>query len=329
MQVQDKIRKIGVLTSGGDAPGMNAAIRAVVRSAIFNHKEIVGVRRGYSGLIEGDFVSMQSHSVSKIISMGGTILKSSRCPEFKEYDARKRAYENMKKEGIDALVVIGGDGSFRGADALCRDFGIPVVGIPGTIDNDIYGTDYTIGFDTAINTAVSAIDKLRDTADSHNLVFFVEVMGRDAGFIALNTAIATGAEDTLIPETPTDIDKLCEYLEFERRNNKTSGVVIVAEGDDLGGASDVAKMVKDRIPHYEARVTTLGHIQRGGSPTCSDRVLASVLGYEAVNALLKGISGVMVGQMQNKTVYTPFAEACSRHNEVDLKWYEISRILSI
>lgn len=329
MQVQDKIRKIGVLTSGGDAPGMNAAIRAVVRSAIFNHKEIVGVRRGYSGLIEGDFLPMQSHSVSKIISMGGTILKSSRCPEFKEYDARKRAYENMKKEGIDALVVIGGDGSFRGADALCRDFGIPVVGIPGTIDNDIYGTDYTIGFDTAINTAVSAIDKLRDTADSHNLVFFVEVMGRDAGFIALNTAIATGAEDTLIPETPTDIDKLCEYLEFERRNNKTSGVVIVAEGDDLGGASDVAKMVKDRIPHYEARVTTLGHIQRGGSPTCSDRVLASVLGYEAVNALLKGISGVMVGQMQNKTVYTPFAEACSRHNEVDLKWYEISRILSI
>ena len=329
MQVQDKIRKIGVLTSGGDAPGMNAAIRAVVRSAIFNHKEIVGVRRGYSGLIEGDFLPMQSHSVSKIISMGGTILKSSRCPEFKEYDARKRAYENMKKEGIDALVVIGGDGSFRGADALCRDFGISVVGIPGTIDNDIYGTDYTIGFDTAINTAVSAIDKLRDTADSHNLVFFVEVMGRDAGFIALNTAIATGAEDTLIPETPTDIDKLCEYLEFERRNNKTSGVVIVAEGDDLGGASDVAKMVKDRIPHYEARVTTLGHIQRGGSPTCSDRVLASVLGYEAVNALLKGISGVMVGQMQNKTVYTPFAEACSRHNEVDLKWYEISRILSI
>lgn len=329
MQVQDKIRKIGVLTSGGDAPGMNAAIRAVVRSAIFNHKEIVGVRRGYSGLIEGDFLPMQSHSVSKIISMGGTILKSSRCPEFKEYDARKKAYENMKKEGIDALVVIGGDGSFRGADALCRDFGIPVVGIPGTIDNDIYGTDYTIGFDTAINTAVSAIDKLRDTADSHNLVFFVEVMGRDAGFIALNTAIATGAEDTLIPETPTDIDKLCEYLEFERRNNKTSGVVIVAEGDDLGGASDVAKMVKDRIPHYEARVTTLGHIQRGGSPTCSDRVLASVLGYEAVNALLKGISGVMVGQMQNKTVYTPFAEACSRHNEVDLKWYEISRILSI
>lgn len=329
MEAKDKIKKIGVLTSGGDAPGMNAAIRAVVRAAIFNKKEVVGVKRGYSGLIEGDFVPMQSHSVSKIISMGGTILKSSRCPEFKEYAARQRAYENMKKEGIDALVVIGGDGSFRGAQALSSDFGIPVVGVPGTIDNDIYGTDYTIGFDTAINTAVSAIDKLRDTADSHNLVFFVEVMGRDAGFIALNTAIATGAEDALIPETPTDIDKLCDYLEFERRNNKTSGVVIVAEGEELGGAADIARLVKERLPHYEARVTTLGHIQRGGSPTCRDRVLASVLGCEAVNALFKGFSGVMVGQMQNKTVYTPFAEACSRHNEIDFKWYEIAKILSI
>ena len=329
METKSKIRKIGVLTSGGDAPGMNAAIRAVVRTAIYNKLEVVGIRRGYSGLVEGDIFPMESHSVSKIIHSGGTILKSSRCPEFKEYEVRKKAYENIVKNGIDGLVVIGGDGSFRGAQSLSDDFGIPVVGVPGTIDNDIYGTDFTIGFDTAINTAVEAIDKLRDTADSHNLVFFVEVMGRDAGFIALNTAIATGAEDTLIPETPTNLDDLCEYLLYKRRHNKTSGVVIVAEGDDLGGAAKVAELVKEKIPHYEARVTTLGHIQRGGSPTCNDRVLASILGHEAVNALLKGLSGVMVGQMQNKTVYTPFAEACSRHNEIDLRWYNISRIISI
>jgi 6-phosphofructokinase 1 len=329
MMEPKKFKRIGLLTSGGDAPGMNAAIRAIVRTCIYHGIEPVGIMRGYQGILDKRFFGMQSHSVSKIINLGGTMLKSSRCPQFKEAEVRKQAIENLKEAGIEALVVIGGDGSFRGASALHEEFGYPVVGVPGTIDNDIYGTDFTIGFDTAINTAVSAIDKLRDTADSHNLVFFVEVMGRDAGFIALNTAIATGAEDALIPETPTDIEKLCDYLEFERRNNKTSGVVIVAEGEELGGAADIARLVKERLPHYEARVTTLGHIQRGGSPTCKDRVLASVLGCEAVNALLKGISGVMVGQMQNKTVYTPFAEACSRHNEIDFKWYEIAKILSI
>lgn len=308
---------------------MNAAIRAVVRTAIFNNLEVVGIMRGYSGLLNKQFMSMQSHSVSKIISQGGTILKSSRCPEFKNPEVRKVAYENLRESCIDALVVIGGDGSFRGANLLFKEFGLPVVGVPGTIDNDIYGTDYTIGFDTAINTAVSAVDKLRDTADSHNLIFFVEVMGRDAGFIALNTSIATGAEATLVPEIHTDIEKLCSYMELDRRKNKTSSIIIVAEGEDGGGAMEVAQKVKNRLPNYETRVTTLGHIQRGGSPSCNDRVLASLLGHEAVNALINGRTCVMVGQMQNHVVFTPFDEACNRHNEINKKLYEISRILSL
>ena len=328
-QRRTDIKKIGILTSGGDAPGMNAAIRAVVRTSVFYNKEVVGIHQGYEGLINKDFVPMGSHSVSKIISLGGTILKSSRFPEFKDPFVREKAYNNLEDEGIDALVVIGGNGSFKGADNLCKEYGLPIIGIPGTIDNDIYGTDYTIGFDTAINTAVNAIDKLRDTADSHNLVFFVEVMGRDAGFIALHTAIATGAEATMIPEIPTRIEDLCEYLKFERRKNKTSGIIIVAEGGDQGGAIEIAQKVKQEMPNYETRVTTLGHIQRGGSPTCNDRVLASVLGCEAVKALLAGQSGMMVGMMQNQTVFTPFAEACSRHNDINAKWYDISHIISI
>lgn len=324
-----KIKRIGVLTSGGDAPGMNAAIRAVVRTAIYEGLEVVGIMRGYSGLLEKQFMTMKSHSVSKIISQGGTMLKSSRCPEFKDRKVRAVAVENMKEAGIDALVVIGGDGSFRGADLLCREFDFSVVGIPGTIDNDIYGTDFTIGFDTAINTAVSAVDKLRDTADSHNIVFFVEVMGRDAGFIALNTALATGAEATLVPEIPGDIDSLCGYLEQERRKNKTSGIVIVAEGGDLGSAAEIAAKVKEKLPNYETRVTTLGHIQRGGSPSCNDRVLAGLLGYESVKALLDGKSGVMIGQVNGYVAFTPFEEACTRHNEINKKQYEVSHILSL
>ena len=324
-----KIDRIGVLTSGGDAPGMNAAIRAVVRTAIYNKIDVVGIMRGYSGLLEKQFMSMQSHSVSKIISYGGTMLKSSRCPEFHQEKYRRIAVDNLNEAGIDALVVIGGDGSFRGANHLDKDYGFRVVGIPGTIDNDIYGTDFTIGFDTAINTAVSAIDKLRDTADSHNLVFFVEVMGRDAGFIALNTALATGAEATIVPEIPADIDSLCDYLLLERRKNKTSGIIVVAEGGDLGSAAEIAAKVKEKIPNYEMRVTTLGHIQRGGAPSCNDRVLAGTLGYEAVNALLRGMSGVMVGQVNGRTAFTPFEEACSRHNEINRKQYEIAHILSL
>ncbi len=323
------IKKIGVLTSGGDAPGMNAALRAVVRTAIFYKLEVVGIMRGYQGLIEGDFVPMESKSVSKIINLGGTILHTSRCPEFKDIEVRRKAVDGLKEAGIDALVVIGGDGSFRGANDIFKDFGYPVVGIPATIDNDIFGTDFTIGFDTAINTAMDAIDKIRDTAHSHDMVFFVEVMGRDAGFIALHTGIATGSEVTLIPEIQKDIDSLVDYLKIGRRKNKTSGIVVVAEGGHLGSAAEVAKQVKERIPSYEVRVTTLGHIQRGGSPSCSDRVLASIYGYESVCALLDGQSGVMIGRVNGKTVYTPFDDAISGHNAIDRSWYEITKILSV
>ena len=323
------IKKIALLTSGGDAPGMNAAIRAVVRTAIFYKLEVVGIMRGYQGLIEGDFVPMESKSVSKIINLGGTILHTSRCPEFKDIEVRRKAIEGLEAAGIDALVVIGGDGSFRGANDIFNDFGFPVVGIPATIDNDIFGTDFTIGFDTAINTAMDAIDKIRDTAHSHDMVFFVEVMGRDAGFIALHTGIATGSEVTLIPEIQKDIDSLVDYLKIGRRKNKTSGIVVVAEGGHLGSAAEVAKQVKERIPSYEVRVTTLGHIQRGGSPSCSDRVLASIYGYESVCALLDGQSGVMIGRVNGKTVYTPFDDAIGKHGVIDRSWYEITKILSV
>ncbi len=323
------IKKIGVLSSGGDAPGMNAAIRAVVRVSIYHNIEVVGIKRGYTGLLEKDFMPMQSHSVSKIISQGGTILKSSRCPQFKDPDVRKIAYNNMMEEGIDALVVIGGDGSFRGAHALFQEFGLPIVGIPGTIDNDIYGTDYTIGYDTAINTAIEAIDKIRDTADSHNIIFFVEVMGRDAGFIGLSTSIATGAEATLIPEVEPDIQALCDYLEYGRRKNKSSGIVIVSEGCRAGSATEVAAKVKEFLPGYDTRVTTLGHIQRGGSPTCYDRVLASVLGHGAVTALIDGISDVMIGEVNGQTVHTPFEKAIASHNEINHDWVRIAKILSL
>ena len=324
----ENIRKIAIICSGGDSQGMNTCIKTVVNVCSVHNIKVVAFNRGYQGLIENDVMDLDNAMVENIGHLGGCYIKVARSVEFTTEEGKAKAFANIEKNNIDGVILIGGNGSFRGAIEFVKA-GIPIIGIPGTIDNDLYYTDRTLGFDTAVNNAVSAIDKLRDTADSHNLVFFVEVMGRDAGFIALNTAIATGAEDALIPETPTDIEKLCDYLEFERRNNKTSGVVIVAEGEELGGAADIARLVKERLPHYEARVTTLGHIQRGGSPTCKDRVLASVLGCEAVNALLKGISGVMVGQMQNKTVYTPFAEACSRHNEIDFKWYEIAKILSI
>ncbi|MCK9181159.1 MAG: 6-phosphofructokinase [Bacteroides sp.] len=329
MEIGNKIKRIGILTSGGDAPGMNAAIRAVVRTSIYKELDVVGIRRGYCGLIDRQFMSMPSHSVSHIINRGGTILKSSRCPEFKERKVMDMAVENMRGAGIDALVVIGGDGSFRGANDLYKRYGIPVVGIPGTIDNDIYGTDFTIGFDTAVNTAVDCIDKLRDTADSHNLVFFVEVMGRDAGFIALYTAIAGGAEESIIPEVDLSIESLCTYLQTDRRKNKTSGIVVVAEHSPQGSAMEIAEKVKKILPDYETRVTTLGHIQRGGSPSCNDRVLASILGYEAVDALINGKSGVMVGQIAGETVYTPFDEACSQHNQINKRWHDIARVVSI
>jgi 6-phosphofructokinase 1 len=323
------IKKIGVLTSGGDAPGMNAAIRAVVRTAIFHELQIVGVKRGYCGLLDKEFIPMESHSVSKIISRGGTILKSSRCPQFKEAATRKLALLHLQEAGIDALVVIGGDGSFRGANLFYKEFGFPVVGVPGTIDNDIYGTDFTIGYDTAINTAIDAVDKIRDTADSHNIIFFVEVMGRDSGFIALSTSIATGAEATLIPEIETDIQDLCNYLEYGRRKNKSSGIVIVAEGFGGGNATEVAEKVKKILPTYDTRVSTLGHIQRGGAPTCNDRVLASLLGYNAVTALLDGATDVMIGKINGEIAYTPFEQAITRHNDISQMEYKMSKILSL
>ena len=326
---QNTLKRIALLTSGGDAPGMNAAIRAIVRTAVYSQLKVTGILNGYSGLLNGEFMDMESRSVAKIISRGGTLLKSSRCPEFREHQARKQAFENMKKEGIDALIVNGGDGSFRGAHLLEKEFGLPVIGIPCTIDNDIYGTDFTIGFDTAINTVVSAVDKIRDTAESHNIMFCVEVMGRHSGVIGLNTSIASGAEATLIPETPTNIDRLCNYMEQERRKEKTSGIIIVSEGDEAGGAAEIAQKVKKRLPDYETRVTTLGHIQRGGAPTCNDRVLASILGYEAVQALLNGESGIMVGQVCRKIKITPLEEAYTKRDKIDDSWLKISEILSM
>ena len=327
--METDIKKIAVLTSGGDAPGMNAAIRAVVRTAISCGLEAVGVKRGYAGLLAGDFIPLKAQSVSKTISLGGTFLKSARCLEFKEAEYRKVAYENMKREGIDALVVIGGDGSFRGAKALYEEFKFPVVGVPATIDNDIYGTDYTIGFDTAINTAMDAIDKIRDTADSHNLVFFCEVMGRHNGYIALATGLATGAEATLIPEFNYTEEDLVQYLQFERRSSKTSGIIIVAEGNQYGNATAMAAKIKEAMPDYDTRVTTLGHIQRGGSPTCSDRVLASVLGYNAVMALIEGKSNVMVAMSSNKVAYVPLEDAVNKKASIPANYIRICHIISM
>lgn len=324
-----QIRKIAVLTSGGDAPGMNAAIRSVVRTAINEKMLVVGVSHGYKGLINKEFTPLFGYSVSNIIQRGGTFLKSSRCPEFQTEEGRAMAYQNLEDENIDALVAIGGDGTFRGALALSEHYEFPVIGLPGTIDNDLYGTDFTIGYDTAINTVVNAVDKLRDTADSHDTLFFVEVMGRDAGFIALNSGIACGAENILIPESLTDLDQLVAKLLYDRRKNKTSGIIIVAEGEELGGANEVAKLVKERLPNYQTRVTILGHIQRGGSPSCFDRVLASRLGYEGIQALNRGEHGVMIGLLNDKVSHVPFAKAVKQHLHVDPTLLEVARVLSL
>lgn len=324
------IRKIGILTSGGDAPGMNAAIRAVVRAAMAEKLLVEGIGHGYKGLINKEFRPLFGHSVSDIIHRGGTILKTSRCPEFRTEEGIDKAYQNLVDEGVDALVVIGGDGTFRGALALHkRHPDIQIVGLPGTIDNDLYGTDFTIGYDTALNTVVEAVDKLRDTAGSHGTLFFVEVMGRDAGFIALNSGIATGSEDILIPEHHTDIDHLVAKLEYDQRKQKTWGIIIVAEGEELGGATQVAKLVKERLPHYETRVTILGHIQRGGTPSCADRVLASRLGYGSVKALLEGKDCVMLGLVSNKVVCVPFEKATKHHQQIDEDLLGVARVLAL
>lgn len=326
----NQLKRIGVLTSGGDAPGMNAAIRAVTRTAIFHGLQVTGIRRGYQGMVEGDFIELETKSVANIIQRGGTILKTARSKDFMTKEGMERAYNNLRNAGIDAVVAIGGDGTFRGAHeftALYPD--VKIVGIAGTIDNDLAGTDNCIGYDTALNTVVEAVDKIRDTADSHERLFFIEVMGRDAGFIALRSGIAVGAEDILIPETPSSIDELIEKLEKGRRRNKTSGIIMIAEGDESGGAFAVAEKVKARLPQYDIRVTVLGHIQRGGSPSCMDRVYASQYGYHAVKALLAGKSGIMVGIIKRDVVETPFGQAVKHTNKVRTDLKEMIRTLSV
>jgi 6-phosphofructokinase 1 len=326
-----KISKIAVLTSGGDAPGMNPCIRAVVRTAIFNGLQVVGVRQGYKGLIENDMYEMQTRSVSNILSLGGTILKTARCLPFRTDEGMETAYQNIKAQNIDALVVIGGDGTFTGALRFSKKYpDIAVIGIPGTIDNDLYGSTYTLGFDTATNTVIDAIDKIRDTADAHDRLFFIEVMGRDSGAIALRAGISCGAEAILLPEKLTAIEDLIKNLKNGEINKKSSSIVIVAEGDKNGGVYDIAKAVQKEVKNYDIKVTILGHLQRGGSPSSFDRVLGSRLGYAAVNALIAGETQKMVGLMANYIKLTSLEEALTEHEfklEEDL--LEMMHVLSI
>jgi len=328
--MEKKVTKIGVLTSGGDSPGMNACIRAVVRTGIYYGLEIFGIMRGYSGMIENDIFPMQSRSVANIIQRGGTILKTARCKEFFEYEGRKKAYQNLVKHGIDGLVIIGGDGSFRGANIFSHEFDIPCIGLPGTIDKDIAGTDFTIGFDTAVNTAVEAIDKIRDTADAHDRLFIIEVMGRDAGYIALHSGIATGAENILIPERKTNIEEIINSLQEKERRKKLVNLIVVAEGDESGGGEQISKIVKERMPNMDTRLCILGHIQRGGSPSCLDRLIASRMGYAAVEALIEGNDkhNCMIGVMNNRMHYTPLDKATKSKQKISEDWLKIVKILA-
>lgn len=323
------IKCIGLLTSGGDAPGMNAAIRAVTRSAIFNGFKVKGIMRGFKGLVFNEIVDFKSQSVSNIIQLGGTILKTARCKEFQTPEGRKQAYDNMVAAGIDALVVIGGDGSLTGAGIFAAEYNVPIVGLPGTIDNDLGGTDSTIGYDTALNTIMEAVDKLRDTASSHERLFFVEVMGHTAGYLALNSAIATGSEAAIIPEMETEVDQLAELINHGFRKSKNSAIVIVAENPATGGATGLAERVKKEFPEFDARVTILGHIQRGGSPTAFDRILASRLGEAAIEALMDGQRNVMVGTDNGRIVYVPFKRAVRHDKGIDRTRLDLVRVLSI
>jgi len=323
------MKRIGVFTSGGDAPGMNAAVRAVVRACIYYGVEPVGIFRGYDGLIAGDMKVLSSRSVSNIIHRGGTILKSARSMEFKTPEGRQKAYENLKSFGVEALVAIGGDGTFRGAQIFAAETGMPVVGLPGTIDNDLNGTDYTIGYDTAVNTAAQAIDKIRDTASSHNRLFFIEVMGRHSGQIAIRASIAAGAEAMMIPEKPMRIEELISNLEQGAGRKKSSSLVVVAEGGQPGHTIQLAKEVNNRFSYYDTKVTILGHLLRGGSPTVADRVLASRLGVSAVEQLIAGKSGFMIGLVNNQLNFTPFAEATGAVNNFDEEMVRIASILSV
>jgi len=323
------IKKIGVFTSGGDSPGMNAAIRSVVRTCAYLKVDCVGIYRGYQGLIEGDFKPMDARSVNNIINKGGTILKSARCDEFRTKEGREKGYHQLKAEGIDAIVVIGGDGSFTGAMIFNKEYDFPVIGIPGTIDNDIFGTTFTLGFDTALNTVVEAIDKIRDTASSHNRLFFVEVMGRDVGHIALNAGVGAGAEEILIPEEDRGLERLLESLKRSKKSGKSSSIVIVAEGDKSGkNVFELKEYVEEHLPIYDVRVSVLGHMQRGGSPSCYDRVLASRMGVKAVEALLEGKTNLMVGVRNNELILTPIEKAIKGHTKLDKELIRVSDIMT-
>lgn len=324
------LKKIGVLTSGGDSPGMNAAIRAVVRAAIFHKLECVAIYQGYQGLIDNEVKPMSARSVNNIVNKGGTFLKSARCLEFRTKEGREKAYQTIKNNHIDALVVIGGDGSFTGAMIFQKEFNIPVIGIPGTIDNDISGTQFTLGYDTALNTVIEAIDKIRDTASSHNRLFFVEVMGRDAGHIALNAGVGAGAEEILIPEEDMGLDRLLHSLKKSEKSGKSSSIVVVAEGDKTGdNVFEIASYVEKNMPYYDVRVSVLGHMQRGGSPSCFDRVLASRMGVFAVESLIAGASNVMVGIENDKMVVSPLEKAIKGTSKINKELIRVSDILSI
>ena len=324
-----EIKTIGILTSGGDAPGMNAAIRAVTRSAIFNGWKVYGIYRGYEGLIGGDFKELTTESVSNTIQKGGTILKTARSKEFMTPEGRAKAYANLQKFEVDALIVIGGNGSLTGAQDFAREYDIPVIGLPGTIDNDLYGTDTTIGYDTALNTIVECVDNIRDTANSHDRIFFIEVMGRDAGFLAQNSAIAAGAEAAIIPEDQTDIDQLEQFIAHGCRKSKNSSIVIVSESKKDGGAMHYAERVKKEYPGYDVRVTILGHLQRGGSPSAHDRILASRLGYASIQALLEGQRNIMVGISNDKIVYVPISRAAKQNKPINKELIDVLAVLSI
>jgi len=321
------INNIGVLTSGGDAPGMNAALRAVVRTAIYHGRGVFAVKRGFEGMIDGEIEQVDSRAVSNIIQTGGTVIKTARSEHFRTDQGRKKAFENLKKFGIDALVAIGGDGTFHGCIDFYRQYDLPIIGIPATIDNDIYGTDFTIGYDTAVNTALDAIDKIRDTAQSHNRFFIVEVMGRDAGFIGLETGIAGGVENILIPEIKTDIDKLCGQIKSLFDRGKASNIVVVSEGDDAGGADEIGAKIKQKTG-IDYRIAILGHIQRGGNPSAKDRLLASSLGYWAVKHLIDGKANMMVGQIGAKIVLTDMEDTVSKKKPIDIDALEMAMILA-
>ena len=325
----NKIKRLAVFSSGGDAPGMNAAIRAVVRTASYYDLLVYGIYRGYEGMIDGEIVRLQKGDVGNIIHRGGTILKTARSERFRTKEGRKLAYEALIANDIDAMVAIGGDGTFTGAKVFFEEYGIPVIGIPGTIDNDLYGTDYTIGFDTAVNTAIEAVDRIRDTADSHNRLFFVEVMGRDTGYIALNTGIGSGAGAILIPESTIDVESLIRHLENTARRQKLFSLIIVAEGNENGNAQKLATEIKARFPEYDPKVTIIGHLQRGGAPSALDRLISSRMGYKAVQAILEGATNKMVGIQNNHMVLVPFDDAINKSKEIDQELLKMAEILSL